>query len=327
MITEDTQEAEGKFKKERTYQSAHNYIITTNAEQAAQVDVDDRRFLVVDCDNQMAGRETAESRAYFAKINDPKFFTSINELPIALSFARHLYERHVENFTPSVDLPQTRGTQQQKLQGLNDLESIVLTWLERGFIHYHSAAPYADDSEKIFVHDVSAGLVGYPLYWQRDHVGGFPGSAQKFDLGLARILGDCVTTDRFGKNRARFRFFKPLHECRARMNAYLGFEHFTPEDLAPPDYSETQWVVENLDMGCCFRVNDTAARDHERLQQEMSAINANIRFIERTLRDKREEYTKYQSQGRDLEWQAELRNEIEDLETERRDLLAQRNRI
>jgi hypothetical protein len=45
MITEDTQEAEGKFKKERTYQSAHNYIITTNAEQAAQVDVDDRRFL------------------------------------------------------------------------------------------------------------------------------------------------------------------------------------------------------------------------------------------------------------------------------------------
>ena len=65
-----------------------------------------------------------------------------------------------------------------------------------------------------------------------------------------------------------------------------------------------------MDMGCCFRVNDTAARDHERLQQEMSAINANIRFIERTLRDKREEYAKYQSQGRDLEWQAELRNEI-----------------
>lgn len=125
-ITEDTQTCEGKFKKTRTFDSFHNYIATTNSDWAAQVDSGDRRFAVLDCDNQWAGPLNAEKKAYFRKLHGPA---------VTRSFARYLYELDVQNFVPAENIPQnTDGLREQKLQSLGVVPSLVLEWLQRGYV-------------------------------------------------------------------------------------------------------------------------------------------------------------------------------------------------
>jgi hypothetical protein len=112
MMTEDTQMCEGKYKKTREYDSYHNYCATTNSDWAAQVDVDNRRFAAIDCDDQWSGPRTAAQTEYFRALNDPKQ----GPFNITLSFAKYLYELNVDNFDPAENIPSdTTAMHEQKL--------------------------------------------------------------------------------------------------------------------------------------------------------------------------------------------------------------------
>jgi hypothetical protein len=227
MITEDTQMCEGKFKKTREYSSYHNYCATTNSDWAAQVDVDNRRFAAIDCDDQWSGPRTAAQTEYFRALNDPKQ----GPFNITLSFAKYLYELNVDNFDPAENIPSdTAGMHEQKLQSLDPIAKVVMQLLDNGLddvFRRHYAAHYeywtgiyAANESYTFESSCVWAVV------ENNFQATYSCDSNKFFLKLSKILPKTVKSIRLGKDKIPHKQFGPLNELRCEFNQYLGFKYF-----------------------------------------------------------------------------------------------------
>jgi hypothetical protein len=231
MITEDTQTVNPKFKKERAYDSYHNYIITTNSDWAAQIDRDDRRFTVYDCDDTHAGPLTATNREYFGRLHDPKNGPNT----ISLSFAKFLYELDgTADFIPSMSIIDTDGRREQKIQSLSAVEQMVVCWLERGYVLTSSELELG---QLLLIHQnkelVPATVLFKNAQREFSRIQGFPNTVLKFGQALHKVMGDTLTTVPVGVVRENCKRFEGLAATRLHMNKYLGWEFFTGKHPDP----------------------------------------------------------------------------------------------
>nr|QBK85305.1 MAG: DNA helicase [Iridovirus LCIVAC01] len=123
LVTETTHRIEQKNLPVYTVKSFVNIIMASNEDWIVPAIKNERRWLVLECNNKYAGISTEDKYDYFSKIVS---------VP-AEAFAYFLYKRNVENFIPTI-IPKSKSLQVQKELSLNNVEAWWLKCLNEANI-------------------------------------------------------------------------------------------------------------------------------------------------------------------------------------------------
>lgn len=116
LITETTRDIEKKYGARTVFKNFTNYIFASNGDYVVNFDPQERRFLVLKCNNRYSGVSNEETINYFSSLRG----TSIEDL------AQYLYRVNLTGFNPR-QFPRTLGNKQQKQYTLGPIGQ----WLEK----------------------------------------------------------------------------------------------------------------------------------------------------------------------------------------------------
>lgn len=226
MVTEPRITIEPKFRNAREVPNRLKIIMATNHDHAIQMEADDRRYLVLKCDDK-------RSPAFWVRLHDDMRKGG------AHAFFTDMLDRDLSDFDPR-KIPQTEGGAEQKLRSLDPCNEWLLHCLREGVIagepwtegarpSIHGPTLYADYAAHARTENRAARLT--PLNQLPRRLGKVLGCRVE-SRTVRRKGGEAWDGETWSGDRRKEWDLPPLDKAREGFTAWLGVK--VAWDDSPP---------------------------------------------------------------------------------------------